>query len=207
MINELLGLDRSLFALINHLPHNIVLDTFFGFFTLFGYFGLLWFILGLILFFRQNKEKKILGSLPRNHNAPTRFAGASAWRAVNPDLIRKRSWVRGLLIAGLMSTFVELAVKNYVARLRPQFSIPLTIVPFDFYKSYSFPSGHAVMSFAGYYILSRVDPKNRFMYLLLAIIISFSRVYLGKHFPSDVIAGAIIGLGIGWSANKIKVKI
>lgn len=174
MINNLLGLDRSLFFFINHLPHNFIFDTFFGFFTFIGYIGAVWILLGINLYFRRKKDKKIL--LP-------------------------------ILLAGFLSTFIELVVKNYIARLRPQYTIPGTIVPYDFYKNYSFPSGHATMSFAGFYVLAKLDKKNRYLYLLLALIISFSRIYLGKHYPSDVVAGAIIGLGIGWSANKIKVKI
>ena len=93
--------------------------------------------------------------------------------------------------------FTDLGLKNIVRRLRPEFVIPQTLVIFDHSRSFSFPSGHATIAFAAAFILGREHKKLRWLYYLLAILISFSRIYLGKHYPSDVIVGAIIGLLIG----------
>ena len=60
----------------------------------------------------------------------------------------------------------------------------------------SFPSGHAAASFAGIAILNVYIKKLRLLWLSLAIFIIISRLYLGLHYLSDVIAGSIIGYGI-----------
>ena len=175
MLRYLSGLDVSLFYLINHLPHNLILNFIFGSITLVGYLGIIWFIIGFIIYF---KEKK-----------------------------RDRRLLFSLALVELFSIFVEVSVKNMVGRLRPQFVLPGVIEPFDFYRSFSFPSGHAVIAFAGAFVLSRYKPKFKWLFYSIAVIISFSRIYLGKHFPSDILGGAVIGMGIGWFADKIKAKI
>lgn len=61
----------------------------------------------------------------------------------------------------------------------------------------SFPSGHSGTSFALAYVLSRAYPKWSVIFYGLATMVALSRVYLAKHFPSDVVAGAAIGLLTG----------
>ena len=62
----------------------------------------------------------------------------------------------------------------------------------------SFPSGHSVTAFAIAFVLSRTYPRYAFLFYGLAGLVALSRVYLAKHFPSDVVAGAAIGLLAGW---------
>lgn len=62
----------------------------------------------------------------------------------------------------------------------------------------SFPSGHSVTAFALAYALSRAYPRWAFLFYGLASLVALSRIYLAKHFPSDVVAGAAIGLLAGW---------
>jgi membrane-associated phospholipid phosphatase len=57
----------------------------------------------------------------------------------------------------------------------------------------SFPSGHAATSFAGAALLARVLPGRWPVLFLLAAGIAFSRVYVGVHYPADVVGGAILG--------------
>jgi decaprenylphosphoryl-5-phosphoribose phosphatase len=63
--------------------------------------------------------------------------------------------------------------------------------------TYSFPSAHAVMSFAGATAIGAVLPSARKPLLGAAALMAVSRSYLGVHYPSDVLAGAAIGRAIG----------
>ena len=59
---------------------------------------------------------------------------------------------------------------------------------------YSFPSGHTGTSFAAAVVLFLSYPKKySFWFLVLAFLIGFSRLYVGVHYPTDVLAGALIG--------------
>lgn len=76
--------------------------------------------------------------------------------------------------------------------------IPLITPPTD----YSFPSGHTAASFAVGVLLFRKLPKRYGIpALVLAALIGFSRLYLGVHYPSDVLAGALLGTGISYAAE------
>jgi undecaprenyl-diphosphatase len=62
--------------------------------------------------------------------------------------------------------------------------------------TYSFPSGHAMVSFACATVLALAVPRLRWQLYALATLISFSRVYVGVHYPLDVLAGAVLGVAI-----------
>lgn len=95
-------------------------------------------------------------------------------------------------------------IKPLVGRLRPSYdpSIMHLIDTFNGYRSggFSFTSSHACNSFGLFMFLSLLV-KNRtlsFTLLLWAIVNSFSRIYLGVHYPGDILCGAIVGMAIGW---------
>jgi undecaprenyl-diphosphatase len=67
---------------------------------------------------------------------------------------------------------------------------PLVHVPAD----HSFPSGHAATSFAAALILASSAPRRAWLFYVLAAAIGFSRIYVGVHYPSDVLGGALLGL-------------
>jgi undecaprenyl-diphosphatase len=71
----------------------------------------------------------------------------------------------------------------------------------------SFPSGHSTVSFTLATIASYQYPKLRIPIYLMAMGTGFSRIYLGRHYPSDVLAGAIIGVLIGIQITHLKEPI
>jgi undecaprenyl-diphosphatase len=62
--------------------------------------------------------------------------------------------------------------------------------------SHSFPSGHTATAVAGAIVLSYFVPQAAPLFALLAALIAYSRLYVGVHYPLDVLAGAAIGLGV-----------
>jgi undecaprenyl-diphosphatase len=104
----------------------------------------------------------------------------------------------------LVLTVVAIAVadgaatglKALVDRPRPplRYAEPKTLVPVP--HDGSFPSGHAATSFAAATMLSFAYPRLAPVLYLLAAGVAFSRVYVGVHYPLDVIGGAVLGLVI-----------
>ncbi|TES93151.1 MAG: phosphatase PAP2 family protein [Candidatus Cloacimonadota bacterium] len=66
----------------------------------------------------------------------------------------------------------------------------------------SFPAGHATGAFAFSYVIGKRHPKTSIPLYLTATTVAFSRVYLGRHYLSDVIAGSILGITAGWLVMK-----
>lgn len=106
-----------------------------------------------------------------------------------------------------LSSFIinDLFIKNIVKRDRPFISNP-DIIPLVNETSYSFPSGHAASSFVAATFLSLHYPKYRIPLFVLAFLIAVSRVYVGVHYPTDVIAGACLGIAVGYFFYKIFKK-
>lgn len=112
------------------------------------------------------------------------------------------------LFIGLgISTIVVELVKNLTKRVRPELTVPFVLTISEKSTSFSFPSGHATIAFAAAYILGRQHKKLKWLYYLLAILISYSRIYLGKHYPSDVMIGAVTGLCIGYFSINLVNKL
>lgn len=125
-------------------------------------------------------------------------------------LFFQKSRKTGIVLgAGLLSGFIigNVFLKNVVARERPcwinQALEILIAVPND----YSFPSGHTLSSFIAATIIMKYNGKMGIAAYALAFAISFSRLYLYVHFPTDVLAGAILGILIGLIVCKLSEKI
>ena len=110
----------------------------------------------------------------------------------------------GVLIGALVGNLI---LKNAVARPRPSWidtSVALLISnPDDF----SFPSGHTLSSTIAATILALSNKKFAYCAIPLAVIMAFSRLYLFVHFPTDIFAGALIGLLIGFGTYFVGEKI
>lgn len=183
MLTTLLNLDTQVFLFINHLPHNYIVDLFFGLLTLAGSEGIIWLVIAIYLFLKNSKKLTYLGSGRMSVMLILTF-----------------------VIGWLITTTTEILLKNFFKRPRPQFDLAQAFITFDFVHSYSFPSGHAMIAFTMAYILGELGKFGKFgkwgLYLL-AVLISFSRIYLGKHYPADVLAGAILGMLIGFLSLRI----
>ena len=97
----------------------------------------------------------------------------------------------------------NLILKPFVARIRPcDINTAVKLLaprPDDF----SFPSGHTGASFAAASALFFSRSRLRFPTLVLAVLIGFSRLYLYVHYPTDVLAGAVLGLLLGWAGYAL----
>ncbi len=102
------------------------------------------------------------------------------------------------LAGGLAWSITELIIKPLVARLRPSSALDAATVIGGFPLGYSFPSTHATFAFALATVLSYIEPKWKKGLYLLALLISLSRIYLGHHYPGDVIVGGLVGWWIGY---------
>jgi membrane-associated phospholipid phosphatase len=98
-------------------------------------------------------------------------------------------------VAGPATIAINYGVKAAVGRERPVIEghPPLAAAP----SKLSFPSAHAASAMAGAVALSRVAPRARPLLYGLAALICAGRPYLGMHYPSDVLAGAALGLAVG----------
>ncbi len=119
------------------------------------------------------------------------------------------------LLSVLISDWSANVLKHYFERIRPCNALDGVRVLVGCTRSFSMPSNHAVNAFAfitPFYILI----KNRMRYALIAvaILVGFSRVYVGVHYPSDVLAGALLGILLSisvmglynWSSKRSERK-
>lgn len=106
-----------------------------------------------------------------------------------------------LLWAGLSITYyIVYFLKSGVARPRPFMQLPdVRLLVTE--KSFSFPSGHAVQAFMAATVASRYF-RGGVLFFASAALVAFSRVYIGVHYVSDVLAGALIGILVGYGLAK-----
>jgi undecaprenyl-diphosphatase len=107
------------------------------------------------------------------------------------------------VVAVAVADWVALGLKALVGRPRPplRYAEPKTLVPLP--HDGSFPSGHAATSFAAATILSFAAPRLAPAFFLLAAAIAFSRVYVGVHYPLDVVGGAALGVLVAISLRLL----
>jgi membrane-associated phospholipid phosphatase len=102
------------------------------------------------------------------------------------------------LFIGLVSTgLVVQGLKHIIGRARPRITFdPVFIGPSVKSGFDSFPSGHTALAFCLAFILSEYFPRYRIMFYLFAVTVGWYRLDGLSHFPSDVIAGAVVGTAV-----------
>lgn len=132
----------------------------------------------------------------------------AVWILLSIGLLLWKKWRKtgemGICAVALSVLVNNLFLKHFVARSRPftviEALVPLIKKPTD----YSFPSGHTACAFAvGFLLFRRLPKPYGILCLILAALIGFSRIYLGVHYPSDVIAGMASGICISYAAEWI----
>ena len=98
-------------------------------------------------------------------------------------------------------------LKEMIMRVRPCNALIDAITPVGCAGGYSFPSNHALNNFAAAIFLMRLFPNYKWIFLVVATLISISRIYLGVHYPSDVIGGALIGVAFGYLFSIAALKV
>jgi undecaprenyl-diphosphatase len=120
--------------------------------------------------------------------------------------------MKGLVIVGLLIVCVVVSdqlssfvIKPLVNRIRPCSSLDNVRTLIGCGSGKSFPSSHAVNNFAIVFILAHFFPKARIWLFVFAALVAISRVYVGVHYPSDILAGAAIGMAIGWGLLSLYI--
>ena len=111
----------------------------------------------------------------------------------------------------ILANVVVYSLKFFVAEPRPFLTLANVDLLVHAEETYSFPSGHAASSFAAAFIIGckyrlKIKEKTYSLFyplMIFAAVVGFSRIYIGVHYPYDVIVGAIIGIVSGYLVLKL----
>ncbi len=120
-------------------------------------------------------------------------------------VMSKKYRTTGFMVMGALVICLiigNLTLKPVIARARPCWVDTSVHLLVSSPKDYSFPSGHTMSSFAAAVVLFLRNKRWGLWALLMAAIISFSRLYLYVHYPSDVTVGLILGIAAAFVSVK-----
>lgn len=103
-----------------------------------------------------------------------------------------------LLLIAFGDQFGYRILKENIGRLRPCDFLTDVITPLGCAGTSSFPSNHALNNFAAATFIALIYPNLKWVLFIAASLVALSRVYLGLHYPSDIIGGALIGIFFGY---------
>jgi undecaprenyl-diphosphatase len=146
--------------------------------------------------------------LDRSMKLITRIGDGFMWPILTAGMLFI-NWNSGLYLfrAGLLAFLIELPLfrwlKKRISRSRPYITFPQIANLLRPQEPYSFPSGHTAGAFIFAYCAGDAFPILFYPLIILAWLIGLSRVYIGVHYPLDVIVGGIGGMLSAWTALKI----
>lgn len=125
-------------------------------------------------------------------------------------VINRRKYLRMVIAAisaAIFSRFIVSEIARFIfPRSRPFVDNNVNLVIFHSSGEPSFPSGHASFFFALSTVIYFYNKKTGLLFYVASFLISISRVFVGIHWPSDILAGAIVGIFSGWFINKLSKR-
>ncbi len=109
----------------------------------------------------------------------------------------KRRWIVPWWVTYFVSLLAVYIIKLAISRERPE-TVALILI-----DGFSFPSGHATAAFSSLPLVYKLFKKMKLYWLVYVLLIAFSRIYLGVHYLSDVLGGALLGLFVGILVLKL----
>ena len=115
---------------------------------------------------------------------------------------KKREWILPFWFGLGLAAFLTFVIKMMILRPRPEVIGVIALVTST--TLYSFPSGHSSTAFSALPVMDIGFPKLKYLWIIIAVLVALSRLYLGMHYLSDIIAGAVLGYYCGYLMIKLK---
>jgi membrane-associated phospholipid phosphatase len=116
--------------------------------------------------------------------------------------------LRAVAASVIVSTWIaEYPIKAYFRRRRPFIDVVRALVVGKEPGSWSFPSGHTCAAFAAAWSLSHHWPRFRPVFFGVAATVGYSRVFVGAHYPGDVVTGAVLGMTLSELIRRVMARL